>query len=33
MITPYDMQDPIESLFSQIDASVRYTNADRQTYG
>jgi hypothetical protein len=29
---PYDMQDPLESLFSQIDAGVRYANAGGQPY-
>jgi hypothetical protein len=30
---PYDMQDPLESLFLQIDAGVRYANAGGQPYG
>jgi hypothetical protein len=33
MTTPYDMQDPIEKLFSQIDVGVRYANAGGQSYG
>jgi hypothetical protein len=32
MTKPYDMQDPIESLFSRIDAGVRYANAGGQPY-
>jgi hypothetical protein len=32
MITRYDMQDPIESLFSQIDANVRFTNVGGKPY-
>jgi hypothetical protein len=33
MTTLYDMQDPIETLFSQIDASVRYAIAGGHPYG
>jgi hypothetical protein len=33
MTTPYDIQDLIEALFSQIYAGVGYANAGRQPYG
>jgi hypothetical protein len=29
---PYDMQDPVETLFTQIDMGVRYTEAGHQLY-
>jgi hypothetical protein len=33
MTCPYDLQDPIEILFTQIDDGVRYALAGGQHYG
>jgi hypothetical protein len=33
MTPPYDLQDPIETLFTQIDDGVRYALAGENPYG
>jgi hypothetical protein len=32
MTAPYDMQDPVETLFTQIDSGVRYANSGGLRY-